>query len=148
MTTFLLDVNTVLALLDPTHVHHDQAHDWFSDEGRESWATCPIVENGVVRILSQPAYPNAMATPLAAIEILRQFCSLPGHLFWPDDISLLGSRLVDRTRILVSSQVTDSYLLALVAAHEGKLATFDRRIVTSAVEDGGRHVRLLGRGPG
>lgn len=36
--------------------------------------------------------------------------------------------------ILISSQVTDSYLLALAVANGGKLASFDRRLSTKAVK--------------
>lgn len=143
MTTFLLDVNVLIALLDPAHIHHDLAHSWFESEGG-SWATCPLTENGVVRILSQPTYPNALESPGAVVSYLSQFCNLPGHVFWADDISLLDSRAVDSSRILASPQVTDTYLLALAAARDGKLATFDRRMVTTAVANGTRHVHVIG----
>ena len=52
----LLDVNVLVALFDPDHVHHDLAHDWFADHRSRGWATCPITENGVIRVLANPAY--------------------------------------------------------------------------------------------
>ncbi|MEI9850571.1 MAG: hypothetical protein WDN24_06570 [Sphingomonas sp.] len=61
---------------------------------------------------------------------------LPGHRFWPDDISLVGAGHVDPAQMLTSGQVTDSYLLALAVAHEGRLATFDRRLSFKAVKGG------------
>jgi hypothetical protein len=68
---------------------------------------------------------------------------LPGHDFWPDDITLRDTERVARSRLLDSSQVTDSYLLALAKAHGGKLATFDQRLVTDAVVNGAQALYVL-----
>lgn len=144
MSAFLLDVNVLIALIDPVHVQHDAAHAWFADEGSVSWATCPITENGVLRIVGQPRYPNSPGTPAAVAQVMAGLCGLPGHVFWPDDISVLDGGRFDCERLLSSGQVTDSYLLALAAAHRGKLATFDRRLVVDAVSDGAQRLRLLG----
>jgi predicted nucleic acid-binding protein len=57
--TFLLDVNVLIALIDPGHVAHDDAHAWFQAEGQAGWSTCPLTENGVVRIVGNPKYPNS-----------------------------------------------------------------------------------------
>ena len=59
----LLDVNVLVALFDPSHVHHTAAHDWFADRGEEGWATCPITENGLLRIVGHPKYPNSPGPP-------------------------------------------------------------------------------------
>ena len=141
--TFLLDVNVVIALIDPTHVGHDAAHRWFDDEGRHAWATCPLTENGVIRIVGNPRYPNSPGSPATAAAVLQGLCALPGHAFWPDDISLLGSRIVDPAAILTPGQVTDSYLLALAASKGGRLATFDRRLSVKAVRDGKDALKVL-----
>jgi predicted nucleic acid-binding protein len=69
---------------------------------------------------------------------------LPGHEFWPDDITLRDAERVARSRLLDSSQVTDSYLLALAKAHGGKLATFDQRLVTDAVVNGAQALHVVG----
>lgn len=134
-TTWLLDVNVLLALLDPTHAHHAVAHAWFAT-ARTSWASCNLTQNGALRIMSHPRYANAVASTAQAAELLMELCSQPGHVFWPGDLSLLDSPLVDRDRLLQSGQVTDSYLLALAVKHGGKLATFDKRLVTSAIHGG------------
>ncbi|GAB3781618.1 TA system VapC family ribonuclease toxin [Dyella agri] len=134
-TTWLLDVNVLLALLDPTHAHHAAAHGWFAT-ARESWASCNLTQNGALRIMSHPRYGNAVASVALAAELLAELCSQPGHVRWSADLSLLDSPLVDRTRLLSSSQVTDTYLLALAVKHGGRLATFDKRLVTSAVRGG------------
>ena len=56
----LLDVNVLIALFDQEHVHHELSHDWFSDNRRDGWATCPVTENGFLRVLSNPAYSSAL----------------------------------------------------------------------------------------
>jgi len=142
--TFLLDVNVLVALIDPAHVQHDAAHDWFAKHGKKAWATCPLTENGVMRIVGNARYPNSPGTPAAVAQLMTGLCALPGHVFWPDDISLLDAKKLDASRILSSAQVTDSYLLALACAHGGKLATFDRRLVTDAVRGGVKGLHLIG----
>ena len=142
MTQFLLDINVLIALIDPAHVQHDRAHEWFASAGRTAWATCPVTENGVLRIIGHPRYSNSSGTPAAVAPLLGQLRSLPGHEFWPDDVSLLHER-VDTERLLDSAQVTDTYRLALASAHGGMLATFDRRLVTSAVVNGAAVMHLI-----
>src|SRR5277367_1153841 len=131
--TSLLDVNVLIALLDPTHVQHNLAHEWFAKRETQAWATCPLTENGVLRIVGHARYPNSPGTPAVVAELLTTLCALPGHDFWPDDITLLDAGRVDGSRLLDSAQVTDSYLLALAGAHGGQLATFDQRLVADAV---------------
>jgi len=134
--TFLLDVNVVIALLDPQHVHHDAAHDWFEREGHASWATCPLTENATIRILSQPSYPNPVASPAVAIETLQELCAHEGHTFWPDTISLLDPSIIEKTNVLSHGRITDIYLIALAVSQQGVLATLDRRLVANAVPGG------------
>ena len=143
MTTFLLDVNVLIALVDPTHVQHDAAHEWFGLHGQKAWATCPLTENGLMRIVGHARYPNSPGTPAAVAHLMATLRALPGHAFWPDDISLLDARWIDATRLLSAAQVTDSYLLALACAHGGQLASFDRRLVTDAVRGGARRLHLI-----
>lgn len=140
---FLLDVNVLIALLDPSHIQHDTAHEWFGTQGRHAWATCPSTENGVLRIVGHIRYPNSPGTPAAVAELMKEFCALPGHTFWADDISLFDTEKLDIARLLNSAQVTDSYLLALACAHGGQLATFDRRLVTDAVRNGIKGLHLI-----
>lgn len=141
--TFLLDVNVLVALIDPVHVQHDAAHAWFAKRGQGAWATCPLTENGVLRIVGHARYPNSPGTPAAVAQLMVGFNALPGHAFWPDDISLLDAEKLDAARLLDSGQVTDSYLLALACAHNGQLATFDRRLVTHAVRGGKQGLHLI-----
>jgi uncharacterized protein len=141
--TFLLDVNVLIALLDPAHVGHDLAHDWFAREGAASWATCPITENGTAHIIAHPKYPNSCGSPAAAAPLVAGLRAAPGHEFWADDISLFGSPLVDAERIPSHAQVTDTYLLALAAARGGKLATLDKKLSAAAVKNGNAALHLI-----
>lgn len=141
MRAYLLDVHVLLALSDPMHVHHDAAHHWFAAKGRAAWATCPITENGFVRVASHPSYPNRPGDAPAVLAILRQFCAANGHHFWPASVSL---RDLLRPGILIThSQVTDVFLLGLAVHSGGWLATFDRHIPRAAVPGGGEALEVI-----
>ena len=132
----LLDVNVLIALLDDAHVFSRRANEWLDAGSAEPRriATCPIVENGVVRILSAPAYSAThRATPGQVAEGLRAITEAVDHAFWPDDVSLLDEAAIDFTRLHGHRQITDAYLLALAVRHGGVLATFDAAVPLSAV---------------
>ena len=143
MTRYLLDVNVLIALVDPAHVQHDQAHRWFGDIGHKAFATCPITENGLLRIVGHPRYPNSPGPPGAVGGALAAIRGLPGHEFWADSISLADSGLVDASLLSSHSRVTDSYLLALARANKGLLATLDRKLATEVVADGRSSLALI-----
>ncbi len=128
----LLDVNVLIALLDASHVSHQAARTWMAESGADGWASCPITQNGCIRIMAHAGYPNAQPV-LAVVERLRRAASHPVHEFWPDDISLLSQEHLAPGRIHGSRQLTDAYLLALAVAHGGRLVTFDRGVVLAAV---------------
>ena len=141
MTIYLLDVNLLLALTDPVHVHHGVAHRWFAEKGQQAWATCPMTENGFIRIASHPSYPNRPGDVATVLSILRQLCALSGHHFWTEDISI--QPILDPQVVVTHSQVTDAYLLGLAAHKGGKLATLDQRIPLAAVRDGREALELI-----
>lgn len=132
MRPALLDVNVLLALLDVDHVNHERAHEWANEGLRVGWATCALTQNGFVRIISQPGYPNPLSVPAAA-ELLKSATEHPQHAFWPCDIRLTDD-LIRSHRLLGPRQVTDTYLLALATAHDGRLVSFDARIDLLLVE--------------
>lgn len=132
MRRALLDVNVLLALLDSDHVDHGRASTWLDDEIAAGWASCAITENGFVRVLSQPRYPSPVS-PAEAIELLSRARESGHHAFWHCQVSVLDPRIVDRSRLHGSGQVTDAYLLALAAANGGRFVTFDRSLSLSAV---------------
>lgn len=133
----------LIALIDPAHMQHDLAHAWFGKTGMKAWATCPLTENGVLRIVGHPRYPSSPGTPASVAELLTEFLSLPGHEFWPDDLTLLDGARVHSARLLESAQVTDCYLLALAVAHGGQLATLDQKIVADAVVNGPQALHVI-----
>jgi len=143
MIHYLLDVNVLIALIDPAHVQHDKAHAWFASTGQHAWATCPLTENGVLRIVGHTRYPNSPGNPVAVATLMAEFRSLPGHVFWPDDVSLHDPHIVDQTQLKNAAQLTDTYLLALACVHGGQLATFDARLVTAAVLNGSSGLCVL-----
>lgn len=143
MTTYLLDVNLLLALFDQNHVSHIPAHRWFQDVGRRSWATCPVTESGFVRIASHPSYPGCPGNPQEILAILRQFCGSKGHLFWPDQVSLLDDGLFSLGAAINHSHLTDVYLVGLSVHKGGKLATLDRHIPPAAVRGGTKALEII-----
>ena len=128
----LFDVNVLIALLDSDHVHHALAKDWLKENIRHGWASCPLTQNGCIRIMSQPGYPNAL--PAAAVaERLAAATATSHHAFWPDAVSMLDAGRVAWNAVLGSRQVTDVYLLALAAQRDGRLVTLDRAVPLKAV---------------
>lgn len=114
--TFLLDVNVLIALVDSDHLHHEAAHRWFEAEGQYSWASCPLTEHGVLRIVGDPRYPNSPGSPHVVAPLVRR---------------------------LQDARGPGTYLLALAKSRNGTLITFDRHLVTAAVKEGKRHLHLL-----
>ncbi len=143
MIVYLLDVNVLLALSDPCHIHHEFSHIWFQKLGQNLWATCPITQNGFTRIISHPSYPNCPGNPSVALLILKRFCQDPRHRFWPSRVSLLNKKLFSSTEKISHTQITDIYLLGLAAQQRGKLATFDQNIPAHAVRGGIEALELI-----
>lgn len=137
MNVALLDVNVLVALFDPAHQNHEDAHRWFGRNRKYGWATCPITANGCVRVLSNPAYPSVEATPVEVARRLRNFCSATDHHFWEDSVSLLDESLFQTTMIGGHQKITDAYLLGLAVRSHGRLVTFDRSIPLKAVTGAG-----------
>jgi toxin-antitoxin system PIN domain toxin len=139
----LLDVNVLVALFDTEHENHEEAHRWFARNRRHGWATCPITLNGCVRVLSNPAYPAARATPRELVDRLRLLCQADHH-FWADSVSITDESLFRPSMIGGHQKITDAYLLGLAVRNHGNLATFDRSIPLRAVIGAGpEHLALI-----
>jgi len=140
----LLDVNVWVALFDDAHVFSSQANAFVESPGVRI-ATCPLVENGVIRVMNLPGYGQRGAVGLHRVrDRLREACAALDHQFWPDDVSLRDDALVDFSRVHGHNQIADLYLLALAAKHGGCLATFDQGIPLSAVKGAtASNLRLL-----
>ena len=141
---YLLDVNVWIALFDATHTFAARANTWFASE-QPAFATCPIIENGVVRIMSGTGYSPLVRQPIGKIAaMLAQACAKNDHAFWPDDVSLREPLHIDVTRLHGPRQITDAYLLALAVKHGGCLLTFDGAVALSAVPGAQKkHLRVI-----
>jgi uncharacterized protein len=134
MSIALLDVNFLVAMFDPAHRNHEDAHHWFGRNRRHGWATCPITINGCIRVLSNPAYPTVDVTPAEVGRLIKTACSTAGdHHFWEDSVSLLDDSLFRLPEIRGHQKITNAYLLGLAVKNHGRLATFDQSIPSKAV---------------
>lgn len=139
----LLDVNVLIALFDSEHVHHGTVADWLAHRAAHGWASCPLTQNGCIRILSQPKYANQASAALVA-QILAEATASPGHAFWPDAYSVLEPGAVDWQKLLTSRHLTDVYLLGLAVRNKGCLVTLDQGIPLAAVPQAGpEHLMVL-----
>jgi uncharacterized protein len=138
----LFDVNVLIALFQPDHVHHQRAHHWWGKNQNSGWATCPITENGFVRIISQPKYPMPQTVP-SAIKLLKMAKDATDHTFWPDAASLLEADQFNADDFTSHSQITDAYLLALAVRNGGRLVSLDPDIKTTIVRGFKQHHLLL-----
>ncbi len=140
----LLDVNVWIALFDDAHVASSRANALIDTPGIQI-ATCPLVENGVIRVLNLPSYGRRGALGIMAVrQQLVHACATLDHEFWPDDVSLRDDTWVDFTHVHGHNQITDLYLLALAVKHDGTLITFDQNIPLHAVHGAtAAHLRML-----
>jgi uncharacterized protein len=135
---FLLDVNVLLALLWPTHQFHDVVRTWFRDHGSRHWATCPLTQNGFVRLASNPAITRDALSISESLLLLQANLAHPGHIFWPDDLGLAEALARSNARLQGYRQLTDGYLLGLAIHHKGQVVTLDggmASILPPAVRD-------------
>ncbi len=135
MAIHLLDVNVLIALMDPAHEFHPAATAWFRSNRAEGWATCPTTESGFIRLLSNPKYPNVNLSPAQAADLLVRLveANRQTHSWWPETASLRDESVFDLAAITGHKQITDTWLLSIAAINQGKLATCDRRMGPAGV---------------
>ena len=115
--SFLIDANVLIALVDPDHVHHEWAADWFSQHD-EPFATCPMTQAALIRHLLRAGHTSGdIGAALARIQ------ALPGHEFWHDDQPFTHDVIAT---VIGHRQVTDAYLCDLARRRAASVATFDR----------------------
>jgi len=130
MSVHLLDANVLVALMWPAHEDHARVQKWFVRNQDSGWATCPITEAALVRILSNPAFSRDALTLHQAMAVLEANVPHPKHRFWTDEISVLDALSPLKKRLVGHRQITDAYLVALAEHHKGKLATMDRAVAS------------------
>ncbi len=128
----LLDVNVLIALLDSRHASHGRAREWFAAEAPHGWASCPITQNGCIRVMSHASYPNSVPVR-AVVERLAEATADSFHVFWPDALTLLDPAVADASYIHGPRQITDLYLLALAVKNNGRFVSFDQAIAMDAI---------------
>jgi hypothetical protein len=143
MTTraHLLDLNVLIALAWPQHVHHARAGAWFTSR-QGAWLTTPLTEAGFVRLSTNPAVVTQRISMPTALEALAAMRGVPGHAFLPDD-STLAAPTISLEAVATSRQVTDAHLVNLAAASGALLATLDRGIAGMLAPTDRRHVLVL-----
>lgn len=138
---YLLDVNVLVALAWPNHVHHQRATSWFRSLAG-TWATTPVTESALVRLSLTPAVAPSRPSAPEVLAILAAFRAHPRHVFLIDDSSLADAA-IDLGGAATAGQVTDLHLVNLVAKHGAVLATLDRRLSGALSKIDQRHVTVL-----
>jgi toxin-antitoxin system PIN domain toxin len=141
--SYLLDINVLIARVDPAHAFHVQTLAWMSANSTETIATCPLTENGFCRIYGHPSYPGGPGSTDAALQDLRVIRLLPNHRFIPDSVTIADNQIIPTLAGSTPKHLTDLYLLALAGAHGLTLATFNARIPTHLVSDGLRFLTVI-----
>lgn len=136
-----MDVNVLVALGWPNHVHHAGAVSWYRAHSEHGWATCPVTESGFVRVSANRRVIPTARSVAEAVDVLRRWRALPGHTFWADDVSIAACTEVDVSLLNGYRQVTDAHLLALARRHDGHLVTFDGGV--AALDPSGQSVEVL-----
>jgi len=139
----LLDVNVLIALLEPGHDFFQRAQEWFSSSGKDDWGVCPLTEIGLVRITTNPSFHPGPRTPEEAIAALEKLATRPGYRYWPLTDSWAALTAPFAARITGHQQVTDAYLLGLAIKENGVLVTFDRGLKFLAGRQFARNLLIL-----
>lgn len=139
---FLLDVNVLIALSWPQHVHHATAHAWFSGLGDRPWATTALTETAFLRLSTNRHVVHRPLLAADAVAALVAIRGLPGHVFLPDDTSLAAPS-ISLDRLASGGQITDLHLVNLAAVHRAVLTTLDRSIPAYLSPQDQQHVHVI-----
>jgi len=140
----LMDANVLISFFDFQHIHHKSALGWFTSNNDDGWATCPITQNAMLRVLTNPNYSKVKRFNIRQLtHLFRENAKATDHKFWPDDISLLDDSVVYGEKVLGHKQLTDMYLLALAVKNDGRLVTFDAKISIDSVKGATREHLLV-----
>lgn len=143
MSTFLLDVNVLIALSEEGHVAYGKVHRWLKEAAGAPWATCPLTQAGFVRIITNPGFHPHPVTLVEAFQVLDDIIRRAGHRFWPLDITLSDAVQPFQNRVFGHRQVSDAYLLGLAIKRKGRVVTLDHGIATLAGREFAQYVLVL-----
>lgn len=125
--------------MDPDHLFHEKAHDWWQEHHLNGWASCPITENGVVRILSHPGYsPDRPFSCMEILDRLREFIRHSDHVFIAKSVSIRNENHFQIDVDIRTARITDLYLLGLAVTNRMRLVTFDQGISLNPVANATR----------
>ena len=133
---YLLDTNMLIALCDADHEHHERVRAWFGKASSHGWATCPLTENGLLRIMGHPAYPGGPGSPAGIRPLLQKLRTHRFHHFLPDAVTLADGYLIADLDDVGPKGLTDVYLLALAVHNKATFATLDQKIDPRKVAGG------------
>jgi uncharacterized protein len=141
----LLDVNVLIALAWPNHLHHDAAHRWWAQNLHRGWASCPATQAGFVRVSAQPSAVHMVIAVHDAISVLEHNIGMESHHFWPQTATLPEMAAELRGRVMGPKQLSDAILVDIAVRNKGVLATFDRRIAEMLSPDSAlrAHIEVL-----
>lgn len=141
----LLDLNVLIALADPEHIHRQKAERWFLSTGKDDWGICPLTEAGFIRVVTNPAMRPAAVTLERAIAILQALMAHPGCHYWPitNAESWVALTAPFASRISGHQQIMDAYLLGIAIKENGVLVTFDRGLKYLAGPQFSRNLMIL-----
>jgi toxin-antitoxin system PIN domain toxin len=125
-TVWLLDVNVLIALCWPSHMHHQLVHHWFFANAQRHWGSCALTELCFVRLSSNPQFSPDAVPPLAAVSMLGRVRAMTQHSFCAVAPSLAGLDVFAGPHLVGHRQVTDLYLLSTARDQGWRLATLDR----------------------
>ncbi len=122
---YLLDVNVLIALTQPEHVHHRTVTKWLDTPGLD-WGLCAFSEAGFLRVSANPKVGNL--TIEDGTQMLAELASHPGYRFWPISAGWATLAAPFHERVFGHQQITDAYLLGLAVKGDGVLVTLDKAI--------------------
>jgi toxin-antitoxin system PIN domain toxin len=140
---YLLDLNALIALVDPDSPHYGAIQKWFDSEGKRDWGVCTLTEAGFIRVTTNPAYRGSSRSVAQATTVLHELSVQPGYRYW-----MINDKWADVTapfaaRVAGHQQVTDAYLLGLAIKEKGVLVTFDKAIKYLAGSDYSSNLLVL-----
>lgn len=138
---YLLDVNVLIALAEPEHVHHRAAMKWFNTPGLD-WGLCAFSEAGFLRVATNPK--AGAHTVEESTAVLANLTDHPGYRYWPITASWTALAAPFRERIFGHQQIADAYLLGLAVKEKGVLVTLDKAIPFLAGPKLSKHILVLG----
>ena len=133
---FLLDVNVLIARADSRHEHHLRCRRWEAKHADAALCTCPLTENGFLRIYGHPDYPGGPGSPREALVELRHLLALPGHRFLPADLTIAHAPTFGNLPGVSPKQLADLYLLAIASRHGVLFATMDQNVPAALITGG------------